>query len=102
MQANENLDKKIQELKTRLTDTNDDLKKTEENLEKAQNIIKQCKEENINLEDKLSKCRKENVLQADSRQKDVMITFSNIVYICLYIIFQYYFVHTHISLLLTY
>ncbi|XP_032682871.1 FK506-binding protein 15 isoform X2 [Odontomachus brunneus] len=50
LQANENLDKKIQELKTRLTDTNNDLKMTEEDLDKAQNIIRQYKE--INIENK--------------------------------------------------
>ncbi|XP_014468308.1 PREDICTED: FK506-binding protein 15 [Dinoponera quadriceps] len=73
LQANENLNKKVQELETRLADTYDDLKKTKEDLEKAQDIIKQYKEENVNLADKLSKCNKENVLQADaasSRQID--------------------------------
>lgn len=77
LQVNENLDKKIQELETRLTNTNDDLKKTKEDLGKTQNIIKQYKEENIHLEDKLFKYKKD-VIQADtmsSRQKDVMTIF---------------------------
>ncbi|EFN85323.1 hypothetical protein EAI_16007 [Harpegnathos saltator] len=70
LQANENLNTKVQELETRLTDTNTDLKKTQEDLEKAQNIIKQYREENIHLEDKLSKCSKENNFQTDIENKN--------------------------------
>lgn len=80
LQINENLSKKLQELEAKLADTNDELKKTKEALEIAKNTIAQCKEENINLEDRLSKCHREHVLQVDaisSRQKDVMIIFSN-------------------------
>jgi len=80
LQINENLSKKIQELETKLADTNDELKKTKEALEVAKNTIAQCKEENVSLEDRLSKCHTEHVFQADaisSRQKDVMITFPN-------------------------
>ncbi|XP_012054333.1 PREDICTED: FK506-binding protein 15 [Atta cephalotes] len=74
LQINENLSKKLQELETRLIDTNDELKKTKEALEVTKNIIAQCKEENISLEDRLSKCHKEHVLQADTiscKQKDI-------------------------------
>lgn len=83
LQVNENLNKKVQELETRLTATNDDLKKTKEDLEKAQDIIKQYKEKNTNLEDRLFKYNKENVLQANamsSKQKDVMIIFFNTIH----------------------
>ncbi|XP_018045984.1 PREDICTED: FK506-binding protein 15 isoform X1 [Atta colombica] len=66
LQINENLSKKLQELETRLIDTNDELKKTKEALEVTKNTIAQCKEENISLEDRLSKCHKEHVLQADT------------------------------------
>ncbi|EGI68078.1 PREDICTED: FK506-binding protein 15 [Acromyrmex echinatior] len=74
LQINENLSKKLQELETRLSDTNDELKKTKEALEVTKNTIAQCKEENINLEDRLSKCHREHVLQADTiscKQKDI-------------------------------
>ncbi|KAG5326209.1 FKB15 protein, partial [Acromyrmex heyeri] len=74
LQINENLSKKLQELETRLTDTNDELKKTKEALEVTKNTIAQCKEENISLEDRLSKCHREHVLQADTiscKQKDI-------------------------------
>lgn len=74
LQINENLSKKLQELEVRLTDTNDELMKTKETLKIAKDTIAQCKEENISLEDRLSKCHREHVLQADatsSRQKDV-------------------------------
>lgn len=67
-------------MEVRLTDTNDELMKTKETLKIAKDTIAQCKEENISLEDRLSKCHREHVLQADatsSRQKDVMITFLN-------------------------
>ncbi|XP_071633016.1 FK506-binding protein 15 isoform X1 [Temnothorax longispinosus] len=72
LQINENLNKKLQELEARLTDTNDELKKTKEALEIAEKTIVQCKEENVSLEDRLSKCHREH--QGDaifSRQKDV-------------------------------
>jgi len=80
LQINENLSKKLQELETRLIDTNDELKKTKEALEVTKNTIAQYKEENISLEDRLSKCHREHVLQADTiscKQKDVMIIFPN-------------------------
>lgn len=78
LQINENLNKKLQELEARLTDTNDELKKTKEALEVAKNTIAQCKEENVSLEDRLSTCHREHIFQADkisSRQKDVTIIF---------------------------
>lgn len=77
LQINEDLNKKLQELETKLADTSDELKKTKEALEIAKNTIKQCKDENDHLEAKLSKCNKEHVLQADafSKQKDVIIIF---------------------------
>lgn len=74
LQINEELSKKLRELEMRLTDTNDELRKTKEALEVAKNTITQCKEENVSLEDRLSKYHREHVLQADamsSRQKDV-------------------------------
>lgn len=92
LQINENLSKKLQELEARLTDTNNELKKTKEALEVAKNTIAQCKEENVNLEDRLSKCHKEHILQVDaisSRQKDVIITFFNLFFINLI----YYIIH---------
>ncbi|KYQ60611.1 hypothetical protein ALC60_00236 [Trachymyrmex zeteki] len=74
LQINENLSKKLQELETRLTDTNDELKRTKEALEVAKDTIAQCKEENISLENRLSKYHREHVLQADTtscKQKDI-------------------------------
>lgn len=92
LQINENLSKKLQELEARLTDTNNELKKTKEALEVAKNTIAQYKEQNVNLEDRLSKCHKEHILQVDaisSRQKDVIITFFNLFFINLIILFFY-------------
>ncbi|XP_012230051.1 FK506-binding protein 15 [Linepithema humile] len=74
LQINEDMNKRLQELVTELTDTKDELKKTKEALEVAKNTIKQCRDENVHLEDKLSKCNKEQILQADaifSKQKDI-------------------------------
>lgn len=65
------------------------MKKTKEALEVAKNTIKQCKDENVHLEDKLSKCNKEHNLQADalfSKQKDVII-FSNCILVFLLLVF---------------
>lgn len=77
LQINEDLNKKLKELEAKLIDTNDELKKTKETLKIAENTIVQCKEENISLEDRLSKYHREHILQADAsssfRQKDVMI-----------------------------
>lgn len=96
LQINENLSKKLQELETRLTDTNDELKRTKEALEVAKDTIAQCKEENISLENRLSKYHREHVLQADTtscKQKDVMIVFFNCKFYSLstqYILFIYF------------
>ena len=101
LQVNENLGKKLQELEVRLTDTNDELKKTKEALEIAKNTIARCKEENTSLENTLSQCHTQHVLQADatsSRQKDVMIIFSNLIFkqLIIFVFSIYYFLSTYI------
>lgn len=72
------MNRKLQELETKLNNTNDELEKTKEALEVAKNTIKQCTEKNVSLENKLS--NREHIFQTDSasfRQKDVMlITYS--------------------------
>lgn len=78
LQINKDLNKNLQELEIKLADTSDELKKTKEALEVAKNTIKQCRDDNVHLEDKLSECNKEHILQTDaifSKQKDVI--FSN-------------------------
>lgn len=97
VQVNENLSKKLQELEARLTDTNNELKKTKEALKTAEKTIAQYKEENVSLEDRLSKCHREHVLQAvssaTSRQKDVMIIFlliANFIFYQFNILFIYF------------
>lgn len=70
LRINDDLKKKVQELETRLTDTNDELRKTKEDLEVAKNTIKQCKEENIALENRLSKYSREIIPQTDIENKN--------------------------------
>ncbi|XP_011873120.1 PREDICTED: FK506-binding protein 15 [Vollenhovia emeryi] len=72
LKTNENLSKKLQELEARLTDTSNELKETKETLEVAERTIAQYKEENVSLEDRLSKCHREHQIDTiSSRQKDV-------------------------------
>lgn len=74
LQINKDLNKKLQELEMKLNNTNDELKITKEALEEAKNTIKQCKEKNVSLENRLS--NKEHIFQVDStsfRQKDVIL-----------------------------
>lgn len=66
LRVNEDLNKKLQELGTKLANTNDEMKKTKEDLELAKNTIKRYKEENVNLEDRLSEYnREQHIHQTD-------------------------------------
>lgn len=64
-------------METKLINVNDELRKTKENLEEAEDTIKQYKEEKVSLENKLSKNEyllKEHTSQVDvasSKQTDV-------------------------------
>ncbi|KAM0731858.1 FK506-binding protein 15 [Formica fusca] len=72
LQINKDMNRRLQELETKLSNTNDELEKTKEALEVAKNTIEQCKEKNVSLENRLS--NREHVFQADStsfRQKDI-------------------------------
>ncbi|XP_050445930.1 FK506-binding protein 15 isoform X1 [Cataglyphis hispanica] len=72
LQINKDMSRKLQELETKLNNTNDELDKTKKALEVAKNTIKQCTEKNVSLENKFS--NREHIFQADSasfRQKDI-------------------------------
>lgn len=80
------MNRRLQELETKLSNTNDELEKTKEALEVAKNTIEQCKEKNVSLENRLS--NREHVFQADStsfRQKDVMLITYSVNYISFFI-----------------
>lgn len=83
LRHNEDLNKKLQELQMSLTNTNEELRKTKDDLETARNVVKKYKEKNTTLEDKISQCNKEHLQSTviSSRQKDVMmITFCDYIF----------------------
>ncbi|XP_029171635.1 FK506-binding protein 15 isoform X2 [Nylanderia fulva] len=74
---NENMIRTLQKYETKLSNTKDELKKSKEALEEAQNTIKQCKEKNASLENRLSNkehfCQSDAHLMTSLRQQDVML-----------------------------